>query len=169
LTYSEKIKDVIIRFIQNKSEPASLIFYFKAANRQNLTRKDDFPMDNTSRRSHLLFFLSPFLTGLLTYFLILGVMASTGCSQSQKDAGTQSGQPSGTVTQGGTGSGVLAGEKDQKLPINPQDYKPMPIPNPTTNPVLKEGVNPKELSTPSVSPQETSTQEKNEKDPGSTQ
>ncbi len=117
----------------------------------------------------MLFFFSPLMTGLLTYFLILGVMASTGCSQSQKDAGTQSGQPSGTVTQGGTGTGVLADEKDQKLPINPQDYKPMPIPNPMANPPVKTGENPQELSKPTASPQETSTQEQKEKGPGSTQ
>jgi len=95
-------------------------------------------------------------------------MASTGCSQSQKD-GSQSGQTSGTVTQGGTGTGILADEKDQKLHINPQDYKPMPIPNPMANPPVKTGENPQELSKPSASPQETSTQEKKDKGPASTQ
>lgn len=90
-------------------------------------------------------------------FWIIGAMVATGgCSQSQSDKEAQSGGTTGPATSGSTGSGTLADEDEQKLPVDPKDYKPMPIPNPAVKPFLKEGEDPQDPADQPVSPQEPS-------------
>ncbi len=100
------------------------------------------------------------LVSMLLFFWMFG-MVSMGCSQSETDVGTSSEKATGPVTPGGQGSGKLANEEDQKLPVDPKEYKPMPIPNPkTVKPMVKEGGDPRKPSIQPATPDKTSRDEK---------
>lgn len=70
---------------------------------------------------------------LFALILIFGV----GCGQNGTLNKTET---SGGETEGSTGTGKMIDKEDQKkLPINPEDYKPMPMPNPEEQPPAKKG------------------------------
>jgi len=117
-----------------------------------------------STRNNRRFFLRvPLFLGLLTCILMVALMTSTGCSQAQGDKAAESEKPAGTVSPGATGTGTLADEKDQKLPLNPEDYKPMPFPSVKPNLDAQEGENPQEPSIQGTGQEKTSKQGESDK------
>lgn len=107
-------------------------------------------------RRFFFFHASPWVVLFISFWMTGAMVATGGCSQSQSDKEAQSGGTTGPATSGSTGSGTLADEDEQKLPVNPKDYKPMPIPNPSVTPSLKEGEDPQDPAVQPVSPQESS-------------
>lgn len=84
-------------------------------------------------RFNLSVFLKPFSVGLFALILFLTV----GCRQ---NGAINKAETSGGETEGSTGTGKMIDKEDQKkLPINPKDYEPMPIPNPEEQPLAKDG------------------------------